>query len=253
MAQKQEEKLVSIIMPAYNCEEFIEDSIHSIQNQTYKNWELWIVDDYSTDYTTKKVNKLKEKDSRINLIELEKNQGAAVARNTAIEQAQGEYLAFLDSDDLWKKDKLTLQINYMEENNYVFTCTSFEKIYEDDTKKKEVVNPKKVATYFDVLKNNPGNSTIIYNCKKTGKIYSPDIRKRNDYVMWLQLIKKTEFVYGLQMPLTQYRVRKGSLSSKKTILIKYQWKVYREIEKLDLFTSVYLLLLKIKDVLLTKK
>ena len=248
--KNEKNKLVSVIMPAYNCEEFIADSIQSIQNQTYENWELLIADDCSTDHTREKVKEFEKKDSRVRLIQLEKNEGAAVARNAAIKIAQGDYLAFLDSDDLWKKEKLELQLAFMEKNHYLFTCTSFEKINEEESKKKEIVTPKVKADYHDVLKNNPGNSTIIYNCKKTGKIYSPNIRKRNDYAMWLQLIKKTTYVYGLQEPLTQYRVREGSLSHNKRDLVKYQWKVYREIEHLNIGYSLYLLTHKVLSVLM---
>ena len=117
---------VSIIMPAYNCAKYITESIASVTAQTYTNWELLIVDDASTDNTQQVVEALAQSDSRIKYIRLEKNSGAAVARNTAIEKADGRYLAFLDSDDLWYPEKLKKQLEFMQENGYSFTCTTYE-------------------------------------------------------------------------------------------------------------------------------
>ena len=126
------EKLISVIMPTYNCGKFIEKTIKSVINQTYKNWELIIVDDCSKDNTEDVVNKCSKSDDRIKYYRLEINQGAAVARTQAMKIAKGNYMAFLDSDDLWKKDKLEKQINFMKENNYSFTCTAYEQIDEND-------------------------------------------------------------------------------------------------------------------------
>jgi len=237
------EELVSIVMPSFNSENIIEDSINTVLNQTYSNWELLIVDDCSSDNTVEIVRKIAKKDKRIKIIELDKNSGAGIARNQSIKQAKGKFLAFLDSDDLWMSNKLERQINFMNENNYYFTSTDFNEI-EDGKIGEQVTLSHPKLDYAGVLKYCPGNSTVIYNAEKLGKFYAPDIKKRNDFVVWLQVIKKAEYLYGLNETLTTYRVRKGSLSKNKVNLIKYQWRVYREIEDLSLIMSTYLLVHK---------
>lgn len=238
--------LVSIIMPAYNSYNYVEHSIVSVQNQLYKEWELIIIDDHSTDQTTELVEGLN--DSRIRLIKLEKNSGAAYARNVGIEIAKGEYLAFLDSDDLWTKEKLLNQIDFMKTNQHSFSCTEYAEMNEENY----IVNVVKVKDSLDyngVLKFCPGNSTVMYNAKKLGKHYAPIIKRRNDFALWLSVIKSAGAIHGLKETHSIYRVRQHSLSSNKSKLIKYQWKVYREIENLPIFKSIYLLLHKIFTVL----
>lgn len=241
MTISEHEELVSIIMPAYNCEKFIGESIESIINQTYKNWELIIVDDCSTDNTPIVVKKYLEQDSRINYIRLNKNSGAAVARNKAIDVAKGKFVAFLDSDDIWFPEKLTKQINFMKENNYYFTCTSYTKIDEYGNYLDRIVLVREKYNYNDLLKYGTGNLSVVYNAEVLGKFIIPDIRKRNDYVLWLQVIKKAGFLYGIKEPLGSHRIRKDSISSRKTSLVFYHWKVYREIEHLSFFKSISLI------------
>lgn len=245
-----EEELVSIIMPAYNSEVFIHETIESILNQTYEKWELIIVDDHSTDDTEKVVNKYIENDARIKLYIQKRNMGTAVARNIAIEKARGQFLAFIDSDDLWKSGKLSKQLAFMNENNYKFTSTSYEEVDSEGNPTGKVINSHKKLDYNGLLKYNQGNSTIMYDANELGKFYIPDIRKRNDFVMWLQVIKKNKYIYGMEESLTQYRIREGSLSKSKPDLVKYQWKVYREIEDLSLLKSIYLLIHKVINILL---
>lgn len=237
---------VSIIMPAYNAENYIKESIQTVLDQTFTNWELIIIDDCSSDNTVDVIRAIE--DDRIRLIELEKNSGAAVARNRGVEIAQGEYIAFLDSDDLWGAEKLTKQLFFMKSNDYSFTCTEYIAINENY----EEINTIKVQDRLDykgVLKYCPGNSTIIYNAKKLGKFYAPIIRRRNDFAMWLQVIKKAKFIYGLREPHTFYKVRENSLSSNKIKLVKYQWKVLRKIEGLPFLYSTYLIVHKAFQVL----
>lgn len=234
--------LVSVIMPAYNCEQYIAQSIQSIINQTYKNWELVVVDDQSSDNTVSVINQFD--DERIQLIQLEKNSGAAIARNTAIEAAKGDFLAFLDSDDLWHAQKLEKQLIFMQGNDYDFTCTQYANMNESGKLIDITLNHKELD-YDGLLKYGPGNSTVMYNAKKLGKFYIPNIRKRNDFVMWLKVIKDAKTLYGLQEPLTYYRVRENSLSIDKKSLVKYQWQVYRKIEHLSLPKSIYLLIHKV--------
>lgn len=238
----KKEDLVSIIMPAYNCESYIGTTLDSVINQTYQNWEVIVIDDCSTDNTAKIVEEYMKKDNRIRYHKLEKNSGAAVARNKAVDLATGKYIAFLDSDDVWFPEKLTKQIGYMKENDYGFTCTSYTKIGEqgEDLNRTIVAKPK--SDYNSILKTCPGNSTVIYNAQKLGKFKIPDIKKRNDYVMWLQVIKKEKYLYGLEEPLGSHRIRTGGISRNKISLVRYHWKVYREIEKLPLFKSIYLII-----------
>lgn len=237
----KKEELVSIVMPAYNCAEFIGTSLDSIINQTYRIWEVIVIDDCSVDNTAEIVKDYMKKDSRIKYFKLEKNSGAAVARNTAVNLAQGKYIAFLDSDDVWFSDKLSKQISFMKKNKIVFTCTSYTKIDELGKYLGKTIRARKHSSYEDILKKNPGNSTVMYDAEVVGKITIPDIRKRNDYVMWLSVVKKAGTLYGIEEPLSSHRIRNGSLSKKKVDLVRYHWRVYREIEKLSFFKSCYLI------------
>ncbi|WP_423188917.1 glycosyltransferase family 2 protein [Alkalibacterium sp. f15] len=239
--------LVSIIMPAYNSEEFIGEAITSVQKQTYTNWELLIVDDCSTDNTVETVASVD--DSRIKLIKLPNNSGAAFARNTAIEESKGEYLAFLDSDDLWTPNKLEDQIQFMKANKYYFTCTEYAEMNEHSEIKK-IIRVRDQLDYNGVLKYCPGNSTIIYNAKQLGKHYAPLIKRRNDFALWLKVIKEAGHVYGLHETNSIYRVRSESLSSNKIKLLKHQWVVLYKIEKLSFVRSLFIMIHKIITVAL---
>lgn len=232
-------KLVSIIMPTYNCAKFIGETIESVQKQTYKDWELIIVDDCSKDNTKDVVNKYLD-DKRIKYHLLKENSGAAVARTKAMELAKGNYMAFLDSDDLWTKDKLSKQIEFMEKNNYNFTCTAYEQIDEDSNNLNKIVYSPKRTNYNRLLLDCPvGNSTVMYNVEALGKFEVPNIRKRNDDALWLQILKKEKYIYGMKDVLMKYRIRKNSISSNKLDLIKYHWYLYREIEHLSVFRSAF--------------
>lgn len=234
-----EEKLVSIIMPAYNAARFIEDAINSVQNQTYKNWELLICDDCSTDKTKKIISSFMKNDRRIKLFELEKNSGAAIARNTSIKNASGQFISFLDSDDIWKTKKLEKQIEFMKLNNYLFTCTYYDKINNKGTKLNQVVKYAKVANFNTLLYYSPGNSTVIYNSNELGKFYIPSIRKRNDYLMWFQVIQKSKYLNCLQQNLSSHRIVENSLSHKKMSLVKYHWKIYNKELRMSPLKSLY--------------
>ncbi len=235
---------VSIIMPAYNCAEFIGIAIESVIAQTYTNWELIIVDDCSTDGTKELLCRYREKDERIVYIPNSENNGAAYSRNKAIDQASGKYLAFLDSDDVWQPTKLEEQLHFMEKNGYAFSCTAYNKIDENGNDLNNVI-PSVTLNYEGMLKRCPGNSTVMYNSEMLGKYSIPLIRKRNDYVMWLGIIKKAKMIYGLDKVLSSHRVRTDSLSANKATLVKYQWIVYRDIEKLSIPKSAYLVAFQI--------
>ncbi len=230
------EKLVSIIMPAYNCADYIAESIRSVQNQSYRNWELIVADDKSTDGTVNTVRSIAASDNRIHLLETDVNLGPAAARNRAINTAQGDYIAFLDSDDIWFPDKLRRQIDFMEQTGYEFTYTAYEKIDECGERMGIIVSAPKSVTYSSMLyQGDPiGNLTVIYDASKLGKFYVPDIRKRNDFALWLKMMRECDRAYGLNEVLAKYRVRAGAISStRKSELLKYYWKLYRNIENLS--------------------
>ena len=234
-----ENEKVSIIMPAYNCERFIAEAIQSVQAQTYTSWELIIVDDCSTDHTRTIIDQFAHKDKRIIFLKNEKNSGAAAARNKAIETASGRYMAFLDGDDVWMPTKLEKQLEFMISNNYVFTCTDYLKIDEQSKKLDEIV-PALDANYHEMLKRCPGNSTVIYDSNTLGKFTVPEMRNREDYVMWLNVIKKAGTLHGIHELLSCHRIGMQSLSSNKFRLVKYHWIIYRNIERLSWIKSLYL-------------
>ena len=207
--------LVSIIMPSWNTEKFIGKSIQSVLDQTYQNWELLIVDDCSTDRTDEVVASFV--DARIKYFKNEKNSGAALTRNYAMREAQGEWIAFLDSDDLWMPEKLEKQVHFMKSNGYVLSYTEYEKIDEEDKKLgiyvtgPEVVNKRKMYNYDYI-----GQLTMMYSAKHFGLVQIKDIKKNNDYAIRLQLYKNqgTE-AHLLKENLALYRVRKVSISHDK--------------------------------------
>ena len=207
--------LVSIITPSYNSALLIVPTIKSVISQSVGNWEMIIVDDCSSDNSVEVIQSFVERDPRIKLIQLSENSGAAVARNTAIEAAQGRYIAFLDSDDAWLPNKLEKQIAFMQENNYPFTYAAYDKVNESDEVFGHVGVPSKVA-YSDLLKScSIGCLTAIYDTEYFGKVYMPLIRKRQDLGLWLKLLKKTKYAYGLNETLGLYKVRSDSISANK--------------------------------------
>lgn len=233
-------KLVSVITPTFNCGAYILETIRSVQAQTFDNWEMIIVDDCSTDDTKEIVGQACEKDPRIKYVRLKTNSGAAVARTEAMKLAKGNYMAFLDSDDLWKPEKLEKQLAFMEENRYPFTATAYEKIDESGRKLNKIVNVIDRTSYNRLLLDCPiGNSTVMYDVDKMGKFEVPNIKKRNDDALWLKMLKQEKYIYGLQEVLMEYRVRPNSISSNKLSLVKYHWKLYREIEHLSVLRSAF--------------
>ncbi|WP_303815064.1 glycosyltransferase family 2 protein [Selenomonas ruminantium] len=232
--------LVSIITPTYNCGRFIGETIESVQKQTYTNWEMIIVDDCSTDDTKSVVEKYLQQDERIKYHCLAENSGAAVARTKAMELAAGQYMAFLDSDDLWMPDKLEKQLEFMQKNNYAFTCTSYQHMSEDGEMMPKILQAIPKTDYNRLLLDCPvGNSTVMYDVSRMGKFQVPNIRKRNDDALWLAMLKKESYIYGLSNVLMKYRLRNNSISSNKWSLVKYTWQLYRDIEHLSVFTSVW--------------
>jgi glycosyltransferase involved in cell wall biosynthesis len=231
--------LVSIITPSYKSKQYISETIKSVLSQTYENWEMIIVDDASPDGSNKIIEEYCKKDKRIKLIKLEKNVGPAVARNIAIEKAKGKYIAFLDADDLWIPEKLEKQIKFMNEHKLSFTYSSYF-LTDSYNNKIGLFSTKEYINYNDMLKTNSvGCLTAIYDVEKLGKIYMPLIRKRQDYALWLKILKNIKTTKGIIEPLATYRILENSVSSDKLKAAQYQWKIYREIEKLNFFKSMY--------------
>lgn len=223
--------LVSIITPSYNSSEFIADTIKAVCNQTYKNWELLITDDCSTDNTVEIVQGYMANDKRIKLQRLEKNSGAGICRNKSIEVAQGRYIAFCDSDDVWMPQKLEMQLRFMEQKDCALAYSSYMIMDEQ----KNVLGVSVCMNRIDLasMKRDDGIGclTAIYDTSKVGKMYMAPIRKRQDWGLWLEILAKCKVAYGLKEPLAYYRVRTGSISNKKFALVKHNINVYRQILK----------------------
>lgn len=232
--------LVSIIMPAYNSALYISEAIESIQNQTYQNWELIIVDDCSTDSTYSISKKYSDKDNRIKIVCQSSNKGVVQSRNLAIKISKGQYIAFLDADDRWKKYKLEKQIKFMQENEYAFTFTAYEYIGRYFKKEKKIVNAINYQDYNSGLKNTIiGCLTVIVDRMKTGEFYMPNLKHGEDHFTWLLLMKNGFYAYGLNECLAEYRISDNSLSSNKLKALAYQWSNYRNIANLPLCTCIY--------------
>lgn len=233
MSIKNNNNLVTIVTPLYNSERYISITIESVIKQTFQSWELILVDDCSNDRTVSVVEGYANTDPRIKLIKLEKNVGSAVARNIAINAASGRYIAFLDSDDLWMPKKLDVQINYMKKHDLAFSYMSYYKIDSNGNKTGVVNIPEKVS-YNDLLKTCViGCLTAVYDKDTLGVQTMPLLRKRQDYGLWLKLLKLTDVAYGINQPLSCYRVHSESISSNKLSAAKYQWRIYREVEELN--------------------
>ena len=236
--------LVSIIMPSFNSSQTIVETITSIKCQTYDNWELLITDDCSTDLTISLINEIRLGDERIKLFINEKNSGAAVSRNNSINAAQGEFIAFLDSDDLWEENKLESQLNWMLQNdNISFSFTAYQLINENGHLLNKVVDLQgngKSFSYRDMLfkKATLGCSTVMLRRSAFREIQMPLIRTGQDYALWLNLLKNSAEAYLHNEVLTKYRIMPDSISRNKLKKSKRQWQIYREIEKLPVWYAV---------------
>ena len=221
--------LVSIIMPSYNTAKYIGESIQSVLAQTYTNWELIIVDDCSTDNTDEIIAAIA--DARIRYLKNDKNSGAAVSRNRALREAKGRWIAFLDSDDLWFPEKLEKQIAFMEANDYHFSYTDYVEIDEaSNLTGVHVTGPKRITRMGMYNYCWPGCLTVMYDTNVVGLIQIADIKKNNDYAMWLKACKKAD-CHLLSDKLAKYRKRSGSISNHSyKELIKWHYRLFREAE-----------------------
>ncbi|MCS0231422.1 glycosyltransferase family 2 protein [Vibrio alginolyticus] len=234
---QKSQSLVSIIMPSYNSDGTILESIQSVLSQTYKNWELIIVDDRSTDNTWQVIQTYADKYDNIRVYQNKENLGAGASRNFAIKKARGRFIAFLDSDDLWTEDKLAEQIPFMLENNYPLTYTHYSRFTSEE--ELSVVTAPKYTTYKKLMYSNViGCLTAVYDTQALGKRYMPLIRKRQDMGLWLDILKDTPKAYCLPKPLAKYRMDSGMTANKFSVL-SYQWKFYRDVVGLSLPRSLF--------------
>lgn len=231
-------RLVSIITPSYNSSKFIEECINSVISQTYLNWEMIIVDDCSIDNSRDLITKFAKENDRIKPIFLEENVGAAEARNVAIKKSKGQYIAFLDSDDLWKNHKLEKQISFMNEKNIAFSFTSYQPISENGVEKYSVIKVPCQIDYHSYLKNTIiGCLTVVIDRDQTGNFEMPNIRSSHDMALWLLIMKRGLSAYGLDENLAYYRIVSNSNTSIKWKAAKDVWYVYRKVEKLNIVYS----------------
>ena len=232
--------IVSIITPSYNSEKYLKDCIVSVLNQTFKNWEMLIVDDASSDDSRTVIEPYLKKDKRIKAFFLKKNIGPAMARNYAISKASGRYIAFLDSDDIWLPNKLKVQLDFMKLNNYSFVFSSYQVISEDNSNViNEILVPKKIS-YNQYLKNTViGCLTVIIDKTKFKELKMPDLRSSHDMALWLDLLRECRFAFGIEQSLAQYRLVKSSNTSNKLKAIYDVWRVYRYYEGFSFLYTLY--------------
>lgn len=227
--------LVSVITPAFNCERFIGDAIESVLAQTHTDWEMIIVDDCSTDRTMAVVKRFE--DPRVRYYRMEKNVGAAEARNYALGQAKGRYVAFLDADDLWKPTKLRVQLDFMKKSNIGFCFTAYEMARGGKSK---VIEVPRTLTYAQFMKNTIiGTSTVVIDRHFTGDVRLVNVRKDHDSMTWAKMLREGITAYGLNENLATYRKVRGSISNDKLSAAKTHWRNCREVEGLSFWRCLY--------------
>ncbi len=234
-----DDKLISVIMPVYNAEKFLALSIDSVWHQTYADWELFLVDDASTDASPDIMDRYQQREPRIKAIHLARNGGVAAARNMGLSKARGRYVAFLDSDDLWKETKLEEQLSFMKENEVAFSYTNYEVIFEDGRVSNRIIAGPGQLDYQAMLKGNAiGCLTVMIDRQSVGDFMMPE-RGHEDYLTWLSLLKKGVIAKKLDRNLAYYRLVRGSLSGNKLSSAKKTWLIYNRYEHLGFLKSVY--------------
>ncbi len=233
--------LCSVIMPVFNSSQYIEEAVNSVLTQSYEKLELLIIDDGSTDNTLSMAKKMNKLDSRIRIVESCANEGVAQARNKGLREAKGEYIAFLDSDDLWSQDKLKAQIAFLKKDSKVDICFSeYSRIKSDGQIITERVTVPLEGNYQSLLKHNyiPMLTSIVRKAALGGAEFHSV--GHEDYLFWLTLLKKPLTAKSIPQVLASYRVTPGSLSANKLRSFQWLWRIFRYKEKLSLFTCVYL-------------
>ncbi len=233
---------VSIVTPVYNSARFLDDTIATIQAQTFTEWEVIFVDDCSTDTGVDTIKKAQASDNRIKLIQNKVNSGAGASRNSGVEIARGRYLCFLDADDLWHPEKLQKQLNFVHETGAAFSCTGYEFADEQGEPSGKQVIPPATANYRQLLTNvTVWTSTTMFDLTKLTKadIRMPDIRRGQDAATWWQVLKKVDYAYGLPEVLAYYRRTSDTLSANKLKAVQRTWYLYRQVERISLLKSLY--------------
>ena len=231
--------LVSVIMPCYNMERFISETITSVQQQTYPHWELIVVDDASTDKTAEIVKNHQDQDERIRFFVKPQHSGIADTRNQCLNMAKGHFLAFLDADDLWHPVKLEQQLRFMTEKNIGFSYSSYDCVDEAGNPLEKTVKAIGNLDYKTYLSNTIiGCSTVMLDKTIVGDVVVPNFRTSEDTATWLNILKKGVLAYAIEEPLTSYRIRQHSASSNKLKASSDLWRVYRQQEKLSLFKAL---------------
>ena len=237
------EKLVSIIIPTYNSADFIADTLASVQQQTYPNWEVILVDDGSTDITLAIAQNIAQTDQRIRIFKNPTNSGTGVTRNNALHHCQGNYIAFLDADDVWKPNKLERQLQFMQEQQQPFTFSFYECIDEAGNPLHKLVEAPRNLPYRQLFFcNYVGNLTGIYDADFFGKIAISSIRKRQDWMLWLTILKKLKSAKPVPESLAYYRIRNNSLSASKVALLQHNFAVYRQFHRYNFVAALFIML-----------
>lgn len=236
----EKQPLVSVITPCHNMEKYVAETVQSVRNQTYSHWEMLIVCDASTDGTVDILKSLAAQDERIKLTIINSHSGIAEARNQAIKQAQGHYLAFLDADDLWHPEKLERQLQFMQDKGIEFSFSSYDLIDETGQLLGKTVEASKDMSYDDYLRNTIiGCSTVMVDTDIVGPVTVPQFRTSEDTATWLDILKKGYVAHAIAQPLVSYRIRRKSASSNKLKASYDLWTVYRRHEKLPFFKALH--------------
>ena len=232
---------VSIVVPVYNAEKYLEETVESVRRQTYENWELLLVDDCSSDTSAEVMKRLAERDARIRPVFQPQNGGAAKARNRGIREAEGGYIAFLDADDIWKPEKLEKELAFLREKDAAFVFSGYEFADEQARGLGKIVRVPERLTYRQALKNTTiFTSTVLLDVERLGKelIQMPDI-KSEDTAAWWKILRNGYTAYGLNENLVYYRRSAGTLSANKLEAVKRIWRLYRQAEGLSMWYSFY--------------
>jgi len=231
---------ISIITPVFNCEKYIDETVLSVVNQNFLDWEMLIVDDCSTDNTLSILKGWSEKDPRIRLIQNKTNKGPGPTRNQGVDNALGEYIAYLDGDDVWSPEKLSCQLEHMEKTKAPFSFTSYELIDANGKPLGKIINAPEEVSYKYLLGNTIiGCLTVMINRDKVANLHMPSLPSRQPLVLWLRILKEHGPAKGLDLVLAQYRIRSNSVSSNKLASAKQVWSIYREYEKLSWMKTIY--------------
>jgi teichuronic acid biosynthesis glycosyltransferase TuaG len=232
------EVVVSIIMPTYNAGHYLDQAVESVLKQTFSNWQLIIVDDASIDGSTQSIENKYTNDNRIHILRMRRNHGAAFCRNKALLHSTGRYIAFLDSDDIWYPNKLKTQLEFISSNKADMVFSSYDVMTDNKTFVRKVNSPPKV-TYKDIISKNPiGCLTVLYDSHTIGKIPMPNIKMRNDWGLWIRIIRLSGHAVSTSQSLAALRKHKDSLTSNKFIAIYYSYILLRKVNNLSFFESV---------------